>query len=140
MKIEDIVRFVNDKLAGETLMYDQLLVHLDSVIDDINSALNSCYPAFSEFKSDSRLYPDYKFFPDRYIRKVVIPGAAYKFYVTDEEGLATATTYSYEYQDALYEMVRDFSYKVPPSFQETHQGYLQNESEEIFMKWGDYFG
>lgn len=140
MKIETIVHFVNDKLAGETLMYDQLLIHLDSVVDDINTALNACYPVFSEFTIANTDYPDYKYFPDKWIRKVVIPGAAYKFYVTDEEGLATATTYQYEYQDALFEMTRDFSHKVPPSFQEGHQGYVEHYFEQINMKWGDYFG
>lgn len=132
MKITDIITSINRKLAGENLSYSELEVHLDSVIDDINAELNTLYPAFSEFsalKDDTtRVYtqfPDYNLFPDRWIRTVVIPGAAYKWCVTDEEGIETATTYNREYTTALFTMLRDFSAQVPDSYRVANAGYVQ---------------
>ena len=72
--INTIVNYINERLAGEQLLYSQLLVFLDGTIDDINQALNS------------------NFFPDRYIRTVVVTGACAKFYICDEEGATVAGT------------------------------------------------
>ena len=41
MHIANIVTLVNRKLANELLSQTELLMHMDSVIDDINSQLNS---------------------------------------------------------------------------------------------------
>ena len=132
MKITDIIQNINRKLAGENLSYAELEVHLDSVIDDINAKLNSMYPAFSEFSAlkddDTRVYlqyPDYNLFPDRWVRTVVIPGAVYKWYVMDEEGIDTAATYGREYNTALFTMLRDFSVQVPDTFRVANAGYIQ---------------
>ena len=131
MHINNIVKFVNDKLAGEMLIYDQLLIFLDSTIDEINVALNSCFPAFSEFNGEEHSnYPDYNFFPDKYIRMVVIPGAAAKFYAVDEEGAQVAPMFDSEYRNALNIMVRDYSTKVPYRYREDHQGYVYDPCEE----------
>lgn len=80
MQIQDIVSGVNAKLAGETLTFTEMRLFLDEVIDDINAALNANFPVFSTLAANA----NYNFFPDRYIRSVVIVGAASKFYVTDE--------------------------------------------------------
>ena len=92
ININTIVNYINERLAGEQLLYSQLLVFLDGTIDDINQALNSNFPAFSEFSEKDENYPDYNFFPDRYIRTVVVTGACAKFYICDEEGAAVAGT------------------------------------------------
>jgi hypothetical protein len=129
MRFSNIIERINKKLAGEMLEYNELDMFLDEVVDDINSRLNSCYPAFSEI--DAIHYPDhmilhtnpdgttttidkeYDFFPERYIRSVVVVGAAYKFYLNDEEGMDTAQAYGFEYKNALFEMQRDFIEYVP---------------------------
>lgn len=49
ININTIFNYINERLAGEQLLYSQLLVFLDGTIDDINQALNSNFPAFSEF-------------------------------------------------------------------------------------------
>lgn len=111
-------------LAGEQLVYSRLEVFLDSVIDDINSRLNSKFPSFSELNMDL-VYEheaDYNYFPDKYIRSVVIPGAAYKFYVMDEEGIATAEQYGYEYEKNLFVMMRDYMEQVPEEYQDVSKG------------------
>lgn len=125
MTLTQLITFVNAKLAGEILTYDQLKVHLDAVIDDINSKLNSTFPSFSEFNStDYSAYPNYNLFPDKYIRSVVTTGAAFYFYITDEEGALSAIEYGKEYQTKLFEMQRDYSNSIPSEYQATAQGYV----------------
>lgn len=43
ININTIVNYINERLAGEQLLYSQLLVFLDGTIDDINQALNSYF-------------------------------------------------------------------------------------------------
>ena len=120
MQIKDIVSRINGKLAGELLTYSELKPHLDSVIDDINTQLNSKYPAFSELEATAT---EYTVFPDRFIRQVVIPGAAWYYYVADEEGTPTAQQYASDYQRGLNMMLRDMIYGVPVEYQvDTLQG------------------
>lgn len=124
MYINDIVSGVNAKLAGEQLTFEEMVLFLDETIDDINRELNACYPAFSEV--DRGL--DYNYFPNKYIRSVVITGAAYKFYVTDEEGIITATQYQYDYFNNLFAMKRDYSASVPEEYLADEKGYLVGPS------------
>lgn len=128
MDLTKIIQGVNAKLAGEMLNFDMIKVHLDSVIDDINSKLSSCFPSFTEFNSTAypEQYPNYNFFPDKYIRSVVINGAAYKFFVTDEEGIMTAQQYSYDYRDNLFLMERDYMALVPEEFQVDNEASVVN--------------
>ena len=102
----------------------QLKVHLDAVIDDINGALNAVFPTLSAYGK-----ADYDCFPDRYIRSVLIIGAAFKFYVTDEEGIATAQQYQMTYQNNLFYMARDYSNNVPFEYVADKQGYLTTHPE-----------
>lgn len=127
MEITKIVQSVNRKLAGEILIYSEMEVYLDAVIDEINAKLYSCFPVFSEFNNTDYTaeYPDYSFFPDKYIRTVVIPGTAAKFYIQDAEGMATAPQFDVEYLQGLFLMERDYLSQVPEEFQElTDQGIL----------------
>lgn len=142
MTIETIVKRVNDALAGELLTYNELKPFLDSVIDDINAMLDTTYPSFSEFTYENypNNYPDYNFFPEKYIRSVVIIGAAYKFYVMDEEGIPTAQQYSYNYQDNSFCMLRDFVDRVPEEFKADHTGSVFGLSDVAYIPEyvGDY--
>jgi hypothetical protein len=131
MQLNQIVNMVNAKLAGELLTYSAMIIHLDSVIDDINAKLNSTFPAFSEFNSSIHPnYPDYNFFPDRFVRSVVILGAAFKFYTTDEEGSQSAVTYGLEYNNALFVMQRDYSNAIPTEYQALNQGYVRDTTPQ----------
>lgn len=137
MELQKIVNAINKRLAGELMIYSELEIHLDAIIDEINNRLNSNFPAFSEFNStDYANYPDYNFFPDRYIRSVVIPGAAFKFYVTDEEGISTATKYEQEYLTNLFYMERDYLGQVPGKFQNAnHEGLLISDTTQDRGIW-----
>lgn len=120
MLISNIVNGVNTKLAGETMTFNQLKLFLSETIDDINRELCATYPSFDDLKESD----NYNYFPDKYIRSVVITGAAYKFYETDEEGIVTATQYHYDFMDNLFYMKRDYSCKVPTEYQDTDRGYV----------------
>ena len=123
MLIKEIVTLINKKLAGELLTYSELKNYLDSTIDDINTQLNSKYPAFSELDIS---ISEYTAFPDRFIRQVVVPGAAWYYYTADEEGTPTALQYAQDYQRGLFTMLRDMLYGIPLEYQvDTMQGSVQ---------------
>ena len=124
MKIIDIVAGVNTLLAGETLTLNQMRLFLDSVIDEVNDKLSSKFPAFEGLTESG----EYTYFPNNFIRSVVIKGAAYKLYVADEEGTPTAVQYKFDYLDALFIMERDYSCKVPVEYQDYERGYIVTES------------
>lgn len=146
MEITKIVQSVNKKLAGEVLIYSELEVYLDAVIDEINAKLNSSFPVFSEFNNTDHIdvYPNYNFFPEKYIRTVVIPGTAAKFYIQDAEGMATAPQFDMEYATALFLMERDYLNLVPELYQVTEeQGVLgiteldQDRGLEIYGEFNE---
>lgn len=120
MLISNIVNGVNTKLAGETMTFNQLKLFLSETIDEINRELCATYPSFDDLTESD----NYNYFPDKYIRSVVITGAAYKFYETDEEGIVTATQYHYDFLDNLFYMKRDYSCSVPEQYQDRDRGYV----------------
>lgn len=115
MTIENIVQGVNDQLAGELLTYTNIRPLLNEVIDEINASLDACFP---EFTSNTT---EYNYFPDRYIRSVLIKGTAFKFYIIDEEGIPSAQQFNYNYQDALFRMVRDYLEDIPDEYKADHK-------------------
>lgn len=137
MFVYQIVAGVNTKLAGETLTFNQMRLFLSEVIDDINTQLNAKFPSFDDLTENS----EYNYFPDKYIRSVVITGAAYKFYVTDEEGIVTATQYQQDYMTNLFYMLRDYSNKIPEEYQETDQGYVKgiDFNQPIESAWRGWY-
>ena len=133
MLLTQVQKLFNEALAGETLSYKEMLPHLDAAIDSINTKLNTTYPVFSDVPygdADSA----YAFFPDKYIRMVVIPGAAWHFYVMDEEGLQTAPQYQQDFENGKFIMQRDMLYKIPEEFQDDdHAGFVVGDPEsDIF--------
>lgn len=126
MLIGNIIKQVNRLLDGEQLVYSQLEPYLDAVIDDINTQLNAVFPTFSEIEKDTLRVADtnYNYFPERYIRNIVCKGAAYKFYITDEEGSITAEQYGQDYMNNLFYMTRDYIDEVPLEFRSTSKGSL----------------
>ncbi len=116
MLITKVQQLFNTTLAGESLSIREMLPYLDAAIDSINAKLNTIYPSFSDIDvtaADAK----YDFFPDKYIRQVVIPGAAWKFYVMDEEGLSTAPQYQKDFEEGKFLMMRDMLYKIPAEYQ-----------------------
>lgn len=137
MRVKEIVALVNMQLAGEQLIYSELKQFLDHAIDDINAQLSSKYPTFTELGGAD---VDYNMFPDKYIRSVVVFGAAWYYYVADEEGNPTALQYSADYSRGLFIMLRDMLYNVPVQYQEdSYQGTVKFEFESeqgIGMPYG----
>jgi hypothetical protein len=125
MKITDIVLKINQNLAEEQLPISRIKDLVDDVIDDINSRLSSCFPSFTDFCDQHTVdgildtSANYNFLPALYIRQVLCKGAAYKFYVKDEEGNIAAAMFSYNYDDWLFNIERDFLELVPAIYQNT---------------------
>lgn len=136
MQISKIVRQINQHLAGEFCSPAELITYMDRVIDDINTRLNACFPTFSEHIANNAetTDPDYNVFPDKYIRSVVVTGSAYKFYVTDEEGGASAQQYGSDYNQNLFYMERDYSFSIPEIYREADQGFV-NDSDKDAGLW-----
>ena len=136
MTLDNIVARINEELAGELLTYNKLKTFLDQTVDDINNNLDAAFPSFTDFTYENYpdRYPDYNFFPEKYIRSVLIKGAAYKFYVMDEEGIPTAQQYQYNYNDNLFIMTRDYLEDVPEEFQADHLASVQGLSD---VAWKD---
>ena len=133
MYIDQIVSGVNTKLAGETLTYNQMRLFLDECIDDINRELDANFPVFTGLSESA----EYNYFPDKYIRSVIMVGAAFKFYITDEEGAVTAPQYGWDYKDNLFYMKRDYSCQVPEAYRNAEAGYVVTSdltTEAAFIK------
>ena len=111
MLIPDIVKLINKKIPSEQLTLERVCVFMDEVIDDINAQLSANFPTFTEYVNAHDGSMLYDCIPDRYLRTVVVTGAAAKWYTADEEGIETATTYVRDYNSALFLMLRDFSYE-----------------------------
>lgn len=133
MLLTRVQKLFNEALAGETLSYKEMLPHLDAAIDGINTTLNTIYPVFSDVPNDTA-DAEYNFFPDKYIRMVVIPGAAWHFYVMDEEGLQTAPQYQADFEHGKFIMQRDMLYKIPEEYMDDdHAGFIVGDPEsDIF--------
>ena len=74
-----------------------------------------------------------------YIRLVIVPGAAWHFYVNDEEGMQTATQYQTEFEKGLFLMLRDYATQVPELYQVTAvtQGSIKgNDDNYAVGDWG----
>lgn len=128
MTLNKIEELINEKLAGEMLTYREMRPFLDHVIDDINTTLNSKFPVFSELGEYDN---EYSFFPDRYLRSIVVPGAAWYYYVMDEEGGAAAMQYQADFQRGLFFMLRDYLQQVPEEYQQDSlQGSITFPCEE----------
>jgi len=124
MLITKIVQLINKQLADELISELEMLSYMDRVIDDINARLNTTFPTFTDFKEESVENVDYIAIPDKYIRTVIIPGAAFKFYTTDEEGGYCSPKYEEDYKQNLFYMERDFSFSVPDEYRADEQGYV----------------
>ena len=134
MKYNVLVSLISKHLADEIVSEGEMLSYIDRVIDDINTRLNTIFPTFTEYKEDNKELTaellDYTAIPDKYLRSVVVPGAAYKYYTTDEEGSYAAPKYEEEYRTALFYMERDFSFRIPEQYRADEQGYVEIEGSD----------
>lgn len=128
MKYNDIIGLISKHLADEIVSESEMLSYMDRVIDDINARLNALFPTFTEYKEANpdvdNTALDYTAIPDKYIRTVVIPGAAFKYYTTDEEGGYSSPKYEEDYKQGLFYMERDYSFSIPEEYRADEQGYI----------------
>ena len=132
MKIATLVQNINSQLAGELLSIAELTVFVDKAIDDVNTRLNTKFPVLSaviEALKETAQPLEYTAIPDKYIRTVIVPGAVFKYYTTDEEGAAVAPKYEEEFLKGLFYMERDYLNLVPEEYQETiDQGWIETHN------------
>jgi hypothetical protein len=128
MKYNVLVGLISKHLADEIVSQSEMLSYMDRVIDDINARLNTVFPTFTEYKEDNPEIDDtvldYTAIPDKYLRTVVVPGAAFKYYTTDEEGGYSSPKYEEDYNNGLFYMIRDYSFSVPAEYRAENQGYV----------------
>lgn len=128
MKYNTIIELISKHLADELVSESEMLSYMDRVVDDINARLNTVFPTFTEWKEEnagiSAEMLDYTAIPDKYIRTVIIPGAAFKYYTTDEEGGYSAPKYEEDYRQGLFYMERDYSFSIPEEYRADDQGYI----------------
>ena len=137
MLISEMVRRVNEELAGERLTTSKMLAHLDYAIHDINQAMNADFPTVTEYAiaqiaEDDDLTTDtvdYNLFPPRYINTVVVFGAARHFYMVDEEGAVPAPVLDAEYEKNLFFMQRDYIHAVPEAYKDCSYNGSINHTE-----------
>lgn len=130
MHLTNLIQTINSQLAGELLSIGELTVFIDKAIDDINTRLNTKFPVLTDViikaQADGSTVFTYDAIPDKYIRTVVVPGAVFKYYTTDEEGAAVAPKYEEEFLKGLFYMERDYLNSIPEEYQDSiEQGYLQ---------------
>jgi len=145
MLISTLVQNINSQLAGELLSIGELAVFVDKAIDDINTRLNTKFPVLTDVitvaQTNGSKSFEYTAIPDKYLRTVVVPGAVFKYYTTDEEGAAVAPKYEEEYLKGLFYMERDYLNCVPKEYQETlDQGWVDGngllEKDEYNVRGG----
>lgn len=132
MEILKLRTYINRNfITSEHLHPSDLLGYMDSIIDDINEDLQSTFPLFSAWTQYCEDHPeleldanDYTAFPNAYLRKVVAPGTALKFYSNDEEGEQVASKFYLDYEKARANMVRDYLHQVPEHFRDKNGGYV----------------
>lgn len=135
MLISTLVQNINSQLAGELLSIGELTVFIDKAIDDVNTRLNTKFPVLTDViavaKANGSKFFEYNCIPDKYIRTVIVPGAVFKYYTTDEEGAAVAPKYEEEFLKGLFYMERDYLNLIPEEYQESlDQGWLRGNGIE----------
>lgn len=138
MKNSEILKRINIYLDGEMLRMQDVYPYLDGVIFEINTALQTCFPSFTDRALEEDYADDYVAFPDKYIANVIVPGVAYKFYVQDEEGENVSSMYGNLYQQNLFYMQRDLMEFVEEKYiDKDAAGYI---TMEPFQLGGYYYG
>jgi hypothetical protein len=123
MLYSKVINLISKHLGDDLVTAAEVLGYVDRVVDDINTQLDACFPTFTDFQevygADNT---DYSAIPDKYIRTVIVPGAAFKYYVTDEEGNQAATKYEEDYRQGLFYMLRDYSSQIPEEYRNVDGG------------------
>ena len=114
MTLLDIKKGLNSLLAGEMLSMDMMKQHINFAIDDVNAAMDTCFPVIDDV---SDLSDTYTAIPDKYLRMCILPGAAHHYYMVDDEGTTPEQDFARQYEAGKFFMLRDYSCSVPSEYQ-----------------------
>lgn len=150
-------RINRNYIISDHLGQVELEGYVDKVIDNINDRMQTKFPVISEWADYVNVYntsmadtegfipldpANYTAIPDKYIRSVILPGAAVAFYTTDEEGEQTSSRFFIEYEQNLGYMIRDYIVEVPEQYQSLTGGYIESDlgirAKEV-DNYGDFF-
>lgn len=138
MTLLEIRKALNSLLAGEMLTVAMMQQHVNFAIDEINTAMNTCFPSLDS----TELTDEYTAIPDRYIRSVVLPGAAHHYYMVDDEGTTPEVDFARQFEIGKFYMLRDYSCQVPAEYQneDLNIGSVESMYEDAMGKRGIEYG
>ena len=123
MTHSDILKELNTTLAGEYLTWKQARPHLQWALDKLNDDLDTVFPDLGDTleytypdDEDGTTHTGYDYIPDKYIRAVLINGAAHHFYMVDDEGMTSEVTFAQEMREGLFKALRDYSAYIPNKY------------------------
>lgn len=130
MQIYKIVEHVNRQMDDEMYVWFDIEYIAQKVLDEINDRLSSNFPEIEGFGEDEGA--DYNFFPNRWIRGVLIPGIIYELLVVQDEFENLSFQRLREKQEGLEKMFRD--YTVPEEYQlDGDIGVMFVENDDLVM-------
>lgn len=138
MVLLELKKSLNSLLAGEMLTMEMMKQHLNYAIDEVNTVMDTCFPAITS----TELTDEYTAIPDKYIRSVILPGAAHHYYMVDDEGTTPEQDFLRQFEINKFYMLRDYSAQVPLEYQNSdlNIGSVPSEYEDSLGKRGIEFG
>jgi hypothetical protein len=134
MNYLEIKKELNILLNGELVPWKRLIGHINYAIDAINTDMNTCFPTISVDSSADDLGTEYTAIPDKYIRTVILPGAAHHYYMVDDEGTTPEIDFAREFAAGKFYMLRDYSCSVPAQYrvQDNEDGSFAGSVESTY--------
>lgn len=139
LKRADIVDRVNQKLYEGMYNYTDIKEEFDDAIIYINNTLHSKFPMFSEVMVDDQSTYSYEdkdglkapYFPEKYMRTVVIEYVVAQLFRREAEFSNEYTTAMQAFERNLDAMFRDFYEHVPEEFIDESTGMIIVNPEEV---------
>lgn len=138
VRSRDKYRYITDTFMISKSITKELVKEPEAYVNTKTTRLDPEFglvhvETFISFNTDPKelLDPlDYTAIPDKYLRTLII-GVAYKYYIRDEEGEKVASEYWQNYQQALFEILRDYDQYVPDVFRSHRKGYITGHGGEM---------
>ena len=130
-----MLKALNETLAGEYLVWSQARPHLQWALDKLNDKLDTCFPDLTSTAAGTYTDDEVEDYPipAKYIRAVLIPGAAHHFYLVDDEGTMSDMSFLQEMEEGMFKALRDFSPTIADE-------YFNYEAGSMKSQYGDWLG
>lgn len=125
-----IVKRINEKMFEGLYSYEDMKYELDDAIILINNTMHSKFPFMSEF-FEATPEGNYDFFPEEYIRSVVIEYVVSALYRREGEFSNEFNTAVGAYNRGLEVMFRDHYHRVPEEYLDQEVGVIAMNPFEV---------